>query len=101
MLDLSVYFESSIVGALRGLIGLPFEHPFETIKTKLQSKGNTYGLFDTIKYTIKNEGIRKGIYSGFLPNSIRVTIKNVYRWPMMLGFPQFYQRMFGEVFKNL
>jgi hypothetical protein len=87
MLDLSVYFESAIVGALRGLIGLPLEHPFETIKTKLQSKSNSFGLYDTIKHTLKHDGVIKGIYSGFLPNAIRVTIKNVYRWPMMLGFP--------------
>jgi len=28
----------SMVGALRGAIGLPFEHPFDTLKTWMQSE---------------------------------------------------------------
>jgi len=28
----------SMVGAMRGAIGLPFEHPFDTLKTWMQSE---------------------------------------------------------------
>lgn len=32
-----IYFESAIVGSIRGLVSLPFEHPFDVIKTRMQS----------------------------------------------------------------
>lgn len=35
----------------------------------------------------------KGFYAGLLPNSLRVMVKSLYRWPMMIAFPNYYERV--------
>lgn len=43
--SINFYIESSILGIIRSIIGLPFEHPFEVIKTKAQSEKNLKSSF--------------------------------------------------------
>lgn len=79
------------------MLGLTIEHPFDTIKTKMQAKGS--GLF-TFLYTTKEihhtQGFVRGFYRGFLPNSVRATIKQFYRWPMAIAFPQLFHAIYPE-----
>ena len=37
-----------------------------------------------------------GFYRGYIPNLIRVSIKQIYRWPMMIFFPRFFKKYFGD-----
>jgi hypothetical protein len=37
-----------------------------------------------------------GFYRGYIPNLVRVSIKQIYRWPMMIFFPRFFKKHFGE-----
>lgn len=37
-----------------------------------------------------------GFYRGYLPNLIRVSIKQIYRWPMMIYFPKMYKKYLGD-----
>lgn len=87
--SLEKYLEASFLGAGRGLMGLPIEHPFDCIKTKLQANLSETSAIGVARNIYKNEGIR-GYYSGALPNATRLTIKQFYRWPMMLAFPNFF-----------
>lgn len=89
--------------------GLPLEHPFETIKTRAQSelKMNSFksvnshffhiifSIFKQIMEIFTEFGFR-GFYSGIIPNAIRVTIKQAYRWPMMIFFPNFFTRLYPK-----
>lgn len=36
-------------------------------------------------------GFYKGFYEGFIPNALRVSLKNLYRWPMVISFPNFFR----------
>lgn len=88
-LDWNKYIEASVVGAGRGLIALPVEHPFDCVKTKLQANpgssvsGIARGVFQT-------SGVR-GFYAGAIPNGMRVAVKQVYRWPLMLALPPYFK----------
>lgn len=37
-----------------------------------------------------------GFYSGLMPNAVRVVVKQAYRWPMMIFFPNFYMKLFPQ-----
>lgn len=90
------YLEASLIGAGRGLLGLVVEHPFDTVKTRLQadlfSKPTMRGVATDI-YT--KWGIR-GFYAGAIPNGMRLAGKQVYRWPMMVYFPPHFRREIPE-----
>lgn len=60
-------------------MGLPFEHPFDTIKTWMQSENQK--TMKAITDIYHKKGAR-GFYAGFLVNCIRVSSKNAYRWPL-------------------
>ena len=40
----------------------------------------------------KEKGFLQGFYAGSLPNLGRIMIKNVYRYPLMIGLPSFYEK---------
>jgi hypothetical protein len=68
-----------------------FEHPLESIKIQWQNKINYNKITEIVKSIYLNKGIM-GFYRGFLPNVLRNTTKQIYRWPAMVYFPDFYQR---------
>ena len=82
-----VLFKSAILGAGRALISLPFEYPFDTIKTTMQSQQST--AHKTILYIHEAKGW-KGFYNGFTVNSLRIASKQIYRWPLWLSLSAFY-----------
>ena len=84
--------QSAFYGALRGLISLPLEHPFESVKTRAQNSVSFRSSIDAMSELYRLFGFRKGIYAGFGANSIRVTIKHFYRTPLMLYLPQQFEK---------
>lgn len=83
------YVEASLVGAGRGLIALPIEHPLDTVKTRCQAFPNM-SAWKVTKTIQEVDGIR-GFYKGAVPNGVRLAVKQVYRYPMMLAFPNFFR----------
>ena len=84
----SVLAQSAILGVGRGLFGLPLEHPFDSIKTNMQTYQKCFS--QTFQTIYQRKGIL-GFYSGFVINSMRVGSKQLYRWPMTLLFFGIYQ----------
>jgi len=82
---------SAIVGVSRTLGGLPIEHPLDTIRTRWQANPTASSSSIAVAREIyANKGLL-GFYSGALPNTTRRAVKQLYRWPMMLFFPNFYR----------
>lgn len=81
---------TSAIGILRTIIGLPIEHPFDYVKTQLQANPYT-NPFRFVLNDIKTNGFMK-LYTGIIPNAIRNSIKESYRYPMMIHFPRLYRR---------
>lgn len=69
----------SLMGSLRGIIGLPLQHPFDALKTWMQSENIHFRA--AAEQIYQKKGL-KGFYSGFLINSLRVMSKQAYRWPL-------------------
>jgi hypothetical protein len=89
--NLGPYATASLIGAGRALAGLPFEHPFDTIKTRMQA---VYGRVTAIEMTRKlyKEGGPLRFYTGAIPNGLRAASKQMYRYPLMFGLPSFYKK---------
>ncbi len=77
------YVEASIIGAGRGALGLPIEHPFDVVKTRMQASQESVSAIETIKKVYNANGWR-GFYTGAVPNGIRMMSKQVYRWPLQM-----------------
>ena len=90
------YIEASTVGALRALVGLPIEHPFDTVKTICQAE--QIPAWKVAQQIWNKHGIR-GYYSGAIPNGIRASGKQAYRYPMMMSFPFFFKRCYPKISK--
>jgi hypothetical protein len=88
--------EVSALGALRGLVSLPFEHPFDTLKTMVQSQNLTSR--QGFAYIYQNKGL-KGFYSGFVINAMRVMSKSAYRWPLNVYLIMKFRKIF-ESYNN-
>lgn len=84
------YAEASILGAARGLAGLPLEHPLDVVKTQSQASLTEKSSWQVAKKIYGSHGVR-GFYSGAIPNSVRLAGKQSYRYPMMLSFPGFFK----------
>lgn len=83
--------ETVVLGVTRGTIGLAFEQPFETIKTQWQNKYNARNLKEITNIIYKDKGFI-GFYRGFIPNLIKYSYRNVYRWPLMIYLPNTYHK---------
>jgi len=96
---LDFYMKTALIGVSRGVIGLVWEHPLDSIKTQWQTNGHVVKSVEMINYIYKEKGIL-GFYRGFIPNLIRQSCKNAYRWPLMLYLPQFFKKFNESIFKN-
>ena len=43
------------------------------------------------KQIYREKGIYRGFYAGSLPNATLKMLKNIYRYPLMIGMPQFFE----------
>ena len=84
-LDWSSYLQASAAGAARGIFGLPFEHPFDRVKTGMQANPKLGEI--TITRGIFQKNGWRGFYTGIIPNGTRAAIKQAYRMPMMTVLP--------------
>lgn len=80
------FSEACAIGAARGLLRLPIEHPFERVKTLWQASPESKTLGSMISKIYREQGV-SGFYAGGLPNGMRMLIKEIYRWPLMLTLP--------------
>lgn len=70
-----------LVGLIRGLLGLPIEHPFDVVKTHVQSEGCKPRV--AIQTIWRSEGIR-GFYRGLYANGTTTVLKQTWRQPVYL-----------------
>jgi hypothetical protein len=84
------------MGVLRGVVGFPLEQPLESIKTQWQAKPGHKNELTIAREIYQGKGFIKGFFSGSLPNLARVMFKNVYRYPLMIGLPNFYETHLPE-----
>ena len=59
----------------------------ESVKTQWQAAPKNANEFQIFKQIVKEKGIYKGFYAGSLPNMSRIILKNIYRYPLMIGMP--------------
>jgi len=99
--SVKVYFEASVLGLLRALVGLPFEHPFDSIKSRMQAEiSRKTSFLSMAKEIYRTQGIFNGFYAGFIPGAVRNLVKQIYRWPLMLVLPTFYNSVYSPEIKN-
>lgn len=66
-----------ISGSLGGMALVYVGQPLDTIKVKLQTFPSLYsGPWDCFKQTLKNEGVRRGLYAGTVPALIANVAEN-------------------------
>lgn len=78
---------------MRGLVSLPLEHPFDTVKTWMQSQN--VSVRQAASEIYKGKGL-KGFYSGFAINCARVMSKSAYRWPLNVYLIANFRRYFKD-----
>lgn len=74
---------------------LALEHPLESIKTQWQNKVELKSMNMILGRIYYEKGII-GFYRGYIPNLIRVSIKQLYRWPLMIYFPRLFKKYLGD-----
>lgn len=77
---------AAVVGMACGAAGLLLEHPLDAIKTYGQAYQRGSSIFQVIREIQTLKGWR-GFYAGFLPNMLRVMVKQAYRYPLILTVP--------------
>lgn len=92
---LMFYLQSSSKGVLVGITAFFICHPLEVIKTRKQASFSNSN-FEVIKETYTKGGFRS-FYSGCVPNLIRYSIRNAYRWPLMLYLPAYFSKYFDHM----
>ncbi len=100
------YINVVSTGVTRGGISLLIEHPLESVKTqwqdqseKVRNNTKSSSCRDILRSIYKEKGMN-GFYRGFIPNLVRVSFKQVYRWPLMVFFPNFYEKKLPKVLKE-
>lgn len=81
--------KAALIGGLRGAFGMPFEHPFDTLKTWMQAENST--IRESFKSIVSKKGYL-GFYSGFVVNTLRVMSRQIYRWPLTLTLLSFFRK---------
>lgn len=86
------YTSACLLGVFRCALLMPIEHPLDYMKTQVQAHSYHGPTFSFIKSHIAHYGYLK-LYSGFLPNLIRASIKQGYRLPLMVAIPNVYRKV--------
>ena len=89
------YLYACWLGVVRTAVLMPIEHPLDYLKTQIQAQSYQGPVIPFLSSHIKSQGFLK-LYTGFLPNTLRASIKQGYRLPLMVGIPNFYRRFLGS-----
>jgi len=85
-----VIIVSALAGIARGIVGFPLEQPLEAVKTQWQASPFHKHEVSIARSIYAEKGMM-GFYVGSTPNMARVVVKSVYRYPLMISLPVFYQ----------
>ena len=91
-----LYIESAVSGVIVGILSLIVEHPFDSIKTQWQANTNIQTFPKLLKFIYNKNGL-SSFYNGFIPNLVRVSIKQFYRWPLVISLPYFYNEFLNNL----
>ena len=83
------------LGVFRAGVLMPIEHPLDYLKTQIQAQTHLGSTIPFIREHVKNNGLLK-LYTGFIPNTARASLKQGYRLPLMIAIPNFYRRFIHE-----
>jgi hypothetical protein len=81
------------MGIFRSCIGLPFEHPFDKVKTLTQSDLSLKGSVDATKSIYKNSGLR-GFYDGYTMNLGRLAFFKRFSLFIVFSHCELYSKKF-------
>jgi hypothetical protein len=85
-------FLAASYGLFRSGVSLAAEYPLECTKVRWQSQPQIH-FFKVVANTYRQDGFL-GFYNGLIPHAIRRVPAYVYRWPMLLQLPKFYETYF-------
>lgn len=85
------YLYASTLGAFRASIMMPIEQPFDYMKTQIQSTLYRGPAWNFVRNHISTYGIAR-MFRGLVPNTIRASLKQAYRLPLMIYIPNFFRR---------
>jgi len=94
-----VYLSTIGIAFLRTAVGFPIEHILDSVKTQWQAYPDLKNEWQITKHIYKTRGLA-GLYAGGLPNFIRGFVKNAYRFPAVIAFPQFYNWLLPEKYSQ-
>ena len=87
-----MYLGSTLVGMGRVLVGFPLEHPLDALRVQWQAKPHYRNEYQIAKSIYESKGVVKGFYAGSLPNLARLMLRNSYKYPLLVGLPDFYKK---------
>lgn len=83
-------FMSSVWGLVRGIGVNTFIYPLEVVKIRQQCSQGETKSFRIAKEVFQNEGIG-AFYKGLAPQLLKISIKQIWCWPMMTGMPSVFR----------
>lgn len=92
-------FKATFTGIIMSGFGLIIEHPLDSIKVQWQAEIKYKNSKSIIRDIYNEKGIL-GFYRGFIPNLLRRSCKNIYRWPLMLYMPKFFNKLNSKIFSK-
>jgi hypothetical protein len=85
------YLYASTLGAFRASIMMPIEQPLDYLKTQIQSTLYRGPALNFIRNHISTHGFTR-LFTGLVPNTLRASLKQAYRLPLMIYIPNFYRK---------
>ena len=92
--------QGSLLGIGRVAVGFPLEHPIDAIKVQWQAQPHFRNEIQITKHILESKGLKKGLYAGSLPNFMRLVCRNSYKYPLLIGLPEFYKTNLPEYMRN-
>jgi hypothetical protein len=86
------------LGVMRCIAGFPLEHPCEVLKLRNQALPSTSSFYIFKSIFLKSSF--KGFYQGAVPNLMRRSVKEGYRWPTIKFFSDWWNKILPEAVKR-
>ena len=79
---------STAIGMARVAVGFPFEHPLDSLRVQWQAQPWIKNEAALLRHVLATKGVARGLYAGAVPNLTRLAMRNVYKYPLLVGLPQ-------------